>query len=203
MSHEFTSRLRRLGAGTAAILLIAGAAACGGGGSDRAERSDGKMKSMLGGSEGNRTSDRGGDERRGDRDGGERSSGERSNGERGNGERSGGETQAGETIRMGSGGSSSRADNFDRRVRIVNNSRQTISLLKGSPTSDNDWGQDRIPTLTLSAGQSTIVDFNDNNGECRYDLQATFQDGSTREQRDVNICQVSQWIVTSDGASAR
>lgn len=197
MSQSFTSRLRRFGAGTAAILLIAGAAACGGG-SDSADRGDGKMKSMLGGSEGNRS---------GDRDGGERSDGERGNGERGNsepanGERSGGQT-GGETVRMGSDSERAGADNFDRRVRIVNNSGQTISLLKGSPTSDDNWGQDRIPTLTLSAGQSTIVDFNDNNGECRYDLQATFQDGSTREQRNVNICQVSEWIVTGDGASAR
>lgn len=192
MSHGFTSRLRRFGAGTAAILLITGAAACGGG-SESAERGDGNMKSMLGGGEGNRSGDRGGDERR---------NGERTGGERGNGERSAGET-AGETVRMGSGETQGRADNYDRRVRIVNNSGQTISLLKGSPTSDNDWGQDRIPTMTLSAGQATIVDFNDNNGECRYDLQATFQDGSTREQRGVNICQVSEWIVSDDGASAR
>jgi hypothetical protein len=198
MSHGFTSRLRRFGAGTAAILLIAGAAACGGG-SESAERGDGKMKSMLGGGEGNRSSDRGGDERRNS----DRNGGERGNGESGNSVRSGGEVAGGETVRMGSGQTQGRADNYDRRVRIVNNSSQTISFLKGSPTSDNDWGRDRIPTLTLSARQSTIVDFNDNNGECRYDLQATFQDGSTREQRDVNICQVSEWIVTGDGASAR
>ncbi|WP_166038842.1 hypothetical protein [Sphingosinicella sp. YJ22] len=189
MSHNFTSRLRRFGAGTAAILLIAGAAACGGG-SESAERGDGKMKSMLGG--GNDSRDRSG----------ERSTDERRNGERGNGERSGGEN-GGSTVRMGSDSERAGADNFDRRVRIVNNSGQTISFLRGSPTSDQNWGADRIPTLTLSAGQSTIVDFNDNNGECRYDLQAQFADGSTREQRDVNICQVSEWIVTDDGSSAR
>ena len=192
MSQSFTSRLRRFGAGTAAILLIAGAAACGGG-SDSGERGDGKMKSMLGGGERNES---------GDRNGGERGNGERSGTERGNGER-GASENTGETVRMGSDSQRSGADNFDRRVRIVNNSGQTISVLRGSPTRDQNWGADRIPTMTLSAGQSTIVDFNDNNGECRYDLQATFQDGTTREQRDVNICQVTEWNVTDDGSSAR
>jgi hypothetical protein len=192
MSYSFTSRLRRFGAGTAAILLIAGAAGCGGG-SDSAERGDGKMKSMLGGSEGNRS---------GGRDGGEPRDGGRGNADQANGERTGAPA-GGESVRMGRDSERAGADNFDRRVRIVNNSGQAIALLKGSTTSDTDWGQDRIPTLTLSAGQSTIVDFNDNNGECRYDLQATFQDGSTREQRNVDICQVSEWILTSNGSSAR
>ncbi len=192
MPNSFTSRLRRLGAGTAAILLIAGAAACGGG-SDSADRGDGKMKSMLGGGERNES---------GDRNGGERGNGERGASDRGNGERGASENR-GETIRMGSDSQRGGADNFDRRVRIVNNSGQTISLLRGSPTSDQNWGADRIPTLTLSAGQTTIVDFNDGNGECRYDLQATFADGTTREQRGVNICQVSEWIVSDDGSAAR
>ena len=183
MSHGFTSRLRRLGAGTAAILLIAGAAACGGG-SDSADRGDGKMKSMLGGGNEQR------DNRDGDRDERRDTSDRASNTSEGS-ERIGPEDQTAD------------ADNFDRRVRIVNNSGQTISFLRGSPTRDQNWGEDRIPTMTLSAGQTTIVDFNDNNGECRYDLQATFEDGSTREQRDVNICQVSEWIVTGDGSSAR
>ena len=192
MPNSFTSRLRRFGAGTAAIMLIAGAAACGGG-SDSADRGDGKMKSMLGGGERNES---------GERNGGERGKGERSGTERGNGER-GASENSGETVRMGADTERAGADNFDRRVRIVNNSGQTISFLRGSPTSDQNWGADRIPTLTLSAGQATIVDFNDNNGECRYDLQATFADGTTREQRDVNICRVSEWIVTDDGSAAR
>ena len=184
MSFGFTSRLRRFGAGTAAILLIAGASACGGG-TDRAERGDGKMKSMLGG----------GNDQREDRNGGgdeRRDSGDRS-----------GNSSSDRTARIGPEERTADADQFDRRVRIVNNSGQTIQYLRGSPSSDQAWGADRIPTMTLSAGRSTIVDFDDGNGECSYDLQAQFPDGSTREQRGVNICQVSEWIVTDDGASAR
>src|SRR5687768_2453918 len=108
MPHDLMSKLRRYGAGTAAILLIAGASACGGG-SESAERGDGKMKSMLGGGERNES-----------RDSGERGNGERGGTERGNGER-GASENSGETVRMGSDSERAGADNFDRRVSIVNN----------------------------------------------------------------------------------
>src|SRR5690349_1557595 len=122
MSHSFASRLRRFGAGTAAILLVAGAAACGGG-NDSADRGDGKMKSMLGGGNEQR-SDRGNDR---DRD--ERRDG---NSERDSGDAS--SNSAERTARIGPDSQTSNADQFDRRVRIVNNSDMTITLLKGSPT---------------------------------------------------------------------
>lgn len=184
MPYSLTTRLRRLGAGTAAILLLAGASACGGERDERGEGKGGVLDSLGGKSrgdgdgegEGNRSRDRGNESR--EQNGRQEPQQDRQ------------EQRAG-------------ADNFDRRVRIVNNSGETITLLHGSPTNVNDWGQDRIPTMTLAEGQATIVDFNDNNGECRYDLRATLSDGTTREQRDVNICQVSEWIVTASGSSAR
>lgn len=94
-------------------------------------------------------------------------------------------------------------DNFDRRVRIVNDSGQRISLIYGSPVSQQTWGNDRIPTTVLQEGGSLVVDFNDNNGECSYDLRAVFADGSSRERRGVNICQVGEWRVTADSSEVR
>ena len=190
MTYGLKNRLRRTGAGAAALLLLAGVAACGGGNDERADRGEGKgaLGALGGGSDRGNTQD----ERDNGRDEENRSSGRT------------GDNGGGGTAQIG--GSEERragADNFDRRVRIVNNSDQTITLVRGSPTSDRDWGADRIPTMTLSAGDATVVDFDDNNGQCRYDLQATFADGNSREQRDVNICQVREWIVTSDGSSAR
>lgn len=94
-------------------------------------------------------------------------------------------------------------DNFDRRVRIVNNSSRVITLVQGSPASQPDWGADRIPTMTLAAGQATVVDFNDNNGECRYDLRVTFDDQNTAEQRNVDICRISEWRAAPGGGRVR
>lgn len=94
-------------------------------------------------------------------------------------------------------------DGRNRQVRITNQSGQTITLIKGSPTSVSNWGQDRIPSGVLNAGATVMVDFNDNNGECVYDLQATMVDSTTRVQRGVNVCTVSEWVVTPDGSDTR
>lgn len=91
----------------------------------------------------------------------------------------------------------------DRRIRVNNASSQTITLIKGSATSDSDWGQDRIPSGVLRPGGTVMIDFDDGNGECVYDLQATLQDGTLRVRRGVNICQVVDWIVTDDDSAVR
>lgn len=95
------------------------------------------------------------------------------------------------------------SDDYDRRVRVVNNSNQTIAFLYGSPTSDNEWGRDRIPTMTLSAGSSAFVDFDDGNGECRYDLRVVFDDQTSREERNIDICEIREWTLTASGSSVR
>ena len=91
----------------------------------------------------------------------------------------------------------------DRRVRVNNGSSQTITVIKGSATSDRDWGQDRIPTGVLRPGAAVTIDFNDGNGECVYDLQATLQDGTQRVRRGVNVCRVLEWTVTDDSSEVR
>ena len=91
----------------------------------------------------------------------------------------------------------------DRRIRVNNGSSQTITLIKGSATSDSDWGRDRIPTGVLRPGGTVTIDFNDGNGECVYDLQATLQDGTLRVRRGVDVCRVIDWVVTDDGSEVR
>ena len=153
MTYGLKTRLRRYGAGAAALLLLAGTAACGGGNDERGERGEGKGGALgaLGG--------RGGGNEQDDRET-NRSEERRSSDRNGNGDGGSGTAQIGGSEERRAG-----ADNFDRRVRIVNNSDQTVTLVRGSPTSDRDWGRDRIPTMTLSPGDATVVDFGtDNNG---------------------------------------
>lgn len=91
----------------------------------------------------------------------------------------------------------------DRRVRINNRSGKVIAEIRGSPAREQDWGRDRIPQDVLADGRSVIVDFNDNNGECVYDLQVTFADGARRDQGGVDICRVSDWTITPTGTATR
>lgn len=91
----------------------------------------------------------------------------------------------------------------DRRLRINNASGQTVTIIRGSATSQNDWGQDRIPSGVLRTGNTVMVDFNDGNGECVYDLQATMQDGTLRVRRGVNVCSALDWTITEDSSEVR
>lgn len=94
-------------------------------------------------------------------------------------------------------------DGRDRRLRVTNESGQRVTLIKGSSARDRNWGRDRIPTGTLPSGNVVMLDFNDGNGECVYDLQATMEDGTTRETRGVNICTETDWVITRSGAQTR
>lgn len=175
-----------------ALTLLAGVAIIAGCQPDRANPDNG-MKGMIGGGGGaDRTTGNTSDRRDGD------------TGNRSDSGGSGGKPDD----RSGSGRTSTdtpppaRGDE-DRRVNVVNNATETILFVRGSPTGDQAWGADRIPTTTLQPGGSAIVDFDDGNGECRYDLQITFTDQTTRERRDVDICQVREWTITAEGESTR
>jgi hypothetical protein len=122
-------------------------------------------------------------------------------GERGAGERGGNESRSGGADRPGrqarSGGNSA-TDNYNRNVRIINGTDQIVVVVRARVAGMSDWGRDRIPTTVLQPGQEQIVDFNDNNGECNYDLQATLMDQSRREHSNVNICRVAEWRIGMD-----
>jgi hypothetical protein len=121
-------------------------------------------------------------------------------GERGAGERSGNESrggggESGDRPARQARSSSNARDNFNRNVRIINGTDQIVVVVRARVAGMSDWGRDRIPTTVLQPGQEQIVDFNDNNGECNYDLQATLMDQSRREHTNVNICRVAEWRI--------
>lgn len=87
------------------------------------------------------------------------------------------------------------ADGQDRRVLIENRTSQAILYVRGSPTTDPNFGEDRIPDRTVGSGQSTVVDFDNGSRACMYDLRVTLADGSNVDRMNVNVCQVSRWRI--------
>ena len=87
------------------------------------------------------------------------------------------------------------ADGLDRRVQIVNRSSQAILYVRGSPTSDPSFGDDRIPDRVVGSGQSVVVDFDSGTRHCQYDLRVTLADGSNIDRMNVNVCRVSRWTI--------
>jgi hypothetical protein len=86
-------------------------------------------------------------------------------------------------------------DGQDRRVTIENRSSQTILFVRGSPTTDPSFGEDRIPDRTIGRGASDVVDFDNGGSACMYDLRVTLADGSNVDRMNVNVCRVSRWTI--------
>jgi len=94
-------------------------------------------------------------------------------------------------------------DGQDRRVVVENRTGQTIAYLRGSPTSDSEFGPDRIPNQVLGNGHNVIVTFDDGSRHCMYDLRATLANGQHIDRMNVNVCQISRWTIGRNQNSVR
>ncbi|MBW8269975.1 hypothetical protein [Caldovatus aquaticus] len=72
---------------------------------------------------------------------------------------------------------------------LVNNSGRTIMEIYASPSSDNNWGPDRLGQNVLPPGQSFAVRLP--LGECLYDIRVVYDDNSAQERRRVNTCSLT------------
>lgn len=86
-------------------------------------------------------------------------------------------------------------DGQDRRIVIENRASQAILYVRGSPTTDPNFGPDRIPDRTIASGRSSVVDFDNGSRACMYDLRVTLADGSNVDRMNVNVCRVSRWTI--------
>jgi hypothetical protein len=87
------------------------------------------------------------------------------------------------------------AEALDRRVRVVNNTSQTMVKLQASNIGTNSWEEDILGSGVLGSGRSITVNLDDRSGYCVFDLKATFRSGATAIRRRVNICQVGVWTI--------
>jgi type II secretory pathway pseudopilin PulG len=87
------------------------------------------------------------------------------------------------------------AEALDRRVRVVNNTSQTMVKLQASNVGSNSWEEDILGDRVLGSGREIVVNLNDGTGYCVFDLRATFRSGATAVRRRVNICRVGVWTI--------
>ena len=76
---------------------------------------------------------------------------------------------------------------------LVNQSGRVIESLFASPSSQENWGPDRLGDNTVRSGQRHAVRLPA--GECLYDLRIVFQGGDAQERRRVNACNVNEYVV--------
>jgi hypothetical protein len=81
----------------------------------------------------------------------------------------------------------------DPSFRLVNAGRQTIREVYVSPSSDREWGPDRLGTATLAPGQRFVIGLP--RGHCLNDLRIVFTNGRAEERRQVDTCRLTDFAV--------
>ncbi|HEY8614104.1 MAG TPA: Tat pathway signal protein [Roseomonas sp.] len=72
---------------------------------------------------------------------------------------------------------------------LVNRTGKTIQVLRASPSSESNWGQDRLGNAVVPPGGSFAIRLPA--GECTYDIRVEYEDRAAEERRGVDLCSVA------------
>ena len=84
-------------------------------------------------------------------------------------------------------------DDQDRQVRIINNTGHVMEEFHASNVANDDWGDDILGVDELEDGQSTVIDFDDATGHCKFDFKAVFDDGTVDVKHGINVCKIDSY----------
>jgi hypothetical protein len=76
---------------------------------------------------------------------------------------------------------------------LVNQSGRVIEEFYASPSSQQNWGPDRLGDAVVQPGQRFAVRLPV--GECTYDVRVVFAGGEAQERRRVNACSLTDYVV--------
>ena len=86
-----------------------------------------------------------------------------------------------------------------RSLVVINASQRPVYQLRISPTDTEQWGNDRLGNAVITPGGSFRVALG-RTAECVFDVQVTYDDVSSEERSQVDVCRVRS--VTFDGSTA-
>ena len=84
------------------------------------------------------------------------------------------------------------AQTGDPSFNLVNRSSRVIYEAYASPSSDSNWGPDRLGQNVIPAGRSFVIRLPQ--GECIYDVRVVYdrQGGPAEERRNINLCNMTE-----------
>lgn len=91
--------------------------------------------------------------------------------------------------RSGKGGSAAAGATGNPSFNLVNRTRKTIQVLRASPSSESNWGDDRLGDAVVRPGATFAVRLPA--GECTYDVRVEYDDRSAEERRGLDLCRVA------------
>lgn len=88
------------------------------------------------------------------------------------------------------------ANALDRRVRLINESSETIQEFHASNTGRNRWEEDILGRRTIAPGKSVVINLDDSSGYCKFDFKTVMESGKSLVKRNVNICTLENYRIT-------
>lgn len=88
------------------------------------------------------------------------------------------------------------SDGLNRRVRVHNNTRWTMTRFQASNSRVTDWDENMLGPEALPAGRSIMMNIDDGSGACLYDFRAGFSNGQELTRRHINVCQIVDYHFT-------
>ncbi|MDX2336631.1 hypothetical protein [Brevundimonas vesicularis] len=102
-------------------------------------------------------------------------------------------TAAMATLTLGVAAPASAGAGADRRVRIINDTRVTMTQFYASSVDADDWEEDILGNDVLRPGRSVRINIDDGTGECYFDFKAVFADGDVLVRERINVCSISEY----------
>jgi hypothetical protein len=93
------------------------------------------------------------------------------------------------------------AQGCDTRFTFRNTSSVTVNEFYFGPSSQSNWGRDRLGENVLAPGRSITYEPGGRGGA--YDFKVVWANGDNAELMRVNICEASEIIATQRGITAR
>ena len=84
----------------------------------------------------------------------------------------------------------------DRRVKLINESSQTIVEFHASNVGRSGFEEDILGKRTVGPGQSITINLDDGSGYCKFDFLTVMRNGQKIVKRNVNICEVSTYRIS-------
>ncbi|GGC51860.1 hypothetical protein GCM10011504_32890 [Siccirubricoccus deserti] len=93
------------------------------------------------------------------------------------------------------------AQSNDPSFRIINNSPNVVNEVYASPSTEQNWGQDRLGSDVIAPGGSYIVRL-PADGQCVYDIRIVYQGNTAEERRSLNTCNLVDVVLGGVGGTA-
>lgn len=87
-------------------------------------------------------------------------------------------------------------DRHDRRIRIINNTNESIWEFRASNIRDKYYRDDLLGSRVISPGKHAIVDLDDGTGYCRFDFMTVMESGERLYKNDVDVCTLVNYRIT-------